>query len=429
VRVLVVGGGGREHALCWALSQNPMVDRLYAAPGNAGTETLASGVPIPAEEVDRMAAFAESESIDLVVVGPEVPLVAGLADELVARGLPVFGPTTEGARIEGSKAWAKSLCERHGIPAARSREFEELSPALEYVEQLDPPYVVKADGLAAGKGVTVAEDRPTAERALKEALVDRIFGDAGSTVLVEEYLEGVEVSALALCDGRSIAPLALAQDYKRVFDRDEGPNTGGMGAYSPLPFIDADVERAISDDVLLATAKALKEEGVRYRGVLYAGLMLTADGPKVLEYNCRFGDPETQVILPRLASNLGELLLACVEGNLADYQLSWATDACVGVVLASGGYPGSYETGRPIRGLDEASRLSGVQVFHSGTKMRDGRVVTAGGRVLTVSALGPTLEEARARAYEGCSLISFDGMHQREDIAVPVTQGVGGMAT
>jgi phosphoribosylamine--glycine ligase len=429
VRVLVVGGGGREHALCWALSQNPMVDRLYAAPGNVGTDSIATSVPISGADVEDVARFAESETVDLVVVGPEAPLVAGLADELEARGLPVFGPTKEGARIEGSKAWAKALCERHGIPAARSREFAELPSAMEYVDQLDAPYVIKADGLAGGKGVTVAEDRGSAESALREALVDRVFGDAGTRVLVEEYLEGVEVSALALCDGRSVAPLALAQDYKRVFDGDEGPNTGGMGAYSPLPFVDDEVERAISDDVLKATATALEREGVRYRGVLYAGLMLTADGPKVLEFNCRFGDPETQVILPRLASNLGELLLACVEGNLVDYRLSWIADPCVGVVLASGGYPGSYETGIPIAGLDDASRLPGVHVFHSGTAMRDGRVVTAGGRVLTVSAVGPTLEDARARAYEAGSLISFDGMHHRQDIAVPARQGARGVAT
>jgi phosphoribosylamine--glycine ligase len=420
---LVVGGGGREHAICWALSQNPMVDRLYATPGNAGIGALAECIPIPADDVAGVVAFAESGAIDLTVVGPEVPLVAGLADEMTGRGLPVFGPGRDGARIEGSKAWAKELCERNGIPVARSRAFDDPELASRYLDELEPPYVVKADGLAAGKGVTVAEDRETAERALREALVDRVFDEAGSRVLVEEYLEGEEVSALALVDGDTILPLALAQDYKRVFDGDRGPNTGGMGAHSPLPFVDDQTEASIAQDLLQPAADALEREGVRYRGVLYAGLILTADGPKVLEFNCRFGDPETQVILPRLTSSLGELLLACVEGNLADYRLTWTSEACVGVVVASGGYPGAFEAGRPISGLEDASRVPGVHLFHSGTARGDGRVVTAGGRVLTVTALGNTPEDARAAAYDACARISFDGMHYRQDIAAPAVQG------
>ncbi|HJP66396.1 MAG TPA: phosphoribosylamine--glycine ligase [Actinomycetota bacterium] len=425
MRVLVVGGGGREHAICWALAQNPMVDRLYAAPGNAGIAAEATPVSIGADAVDALAAFVEGESIDLTVVGPEAPLVAGLADELTARGLPVFGPTRDGARLEGSKAWARDLCERYGIPSAHSRTFEELGPAQRYLEQLDPPYVIKADGLAAGKGVTVTDDRAEALRALEECLVHGAFGDAGRTVLVEEYLEGVEVSAMALTDGRTVAPLALAHDYKRALDEDQGPNTGGMGAHSPLPFVDAETEQRIADDVLHLAAEALAREGIRYRGVIYAGLMLTAEGPKVLEFNCRFGDPETQVVLPRLSSSLGELLLACVEGNLGDYRLVWTEAACVGVVATSGGYPGSYQTGTAIAGLEDAARMEGVNVFHSGTALRDGRVVTAGGRVLTVTALGPTLEEARARAYAALDRISFDGMQHRKGIAAPLPQGVG----
>jgi phosphoribosylamine--glycine ligase len=400
-----------------------MVDRLYAAPGNAGIDTLATLVPLEAIDVEGVAAFAEKESIDLTVVGPEGPLVAGLADELADRGLPVFGPGRAGARLEGSKAWAKEVCERHGVPAARSRRFDELDVALGYLDELEPPYVVKADGLAAGKGVTVAEDRATAERALRDCLVDRVFGDAGRTVLVEEFLEGPEVSALALTDGTSVAPLALAQDYKRAHDGDAGPNTGGMGAYSPVPFVDAETERRIVQDILRATVRGLSAEGVRYRGVIYAGLMLTADGPKVLEFNCRFGDPETQVILPRLTSNLGELLLACVEGNLGDYRLTWTDQACVGVVVASGGYPAEFTTGRPIEGLDEAEAIPGVNVFHSGTATREGRVVSAGGRVLTVSALGPTLDDARTRAYEACGRIFMEGMHRRSDIAASIRKG------
>jgi phosphoribosylamine--glycine ligase len=400
-----------------------MIDRLYAAPGNAGIAALATPVPVPATDVEGLAALAEKESFDLTVVGPEAPLVAGLADELADRGLPVFGPSRAAARLEGSKAWAREVCERHGIPAARSRQFQELEPALAYLEGLDPPFVVKADGLAAGKGVTVAGDRRTAERALRDCLEERVFGDAGLTVLVEEFLEGPEVSALALTDGTAVAPLALAQDFKPVFDGNEGPNTGGMGAYSPVPFVDGETKARITEDILWATVRALDAEGVRYRGVIYAGLMLTAEGPKVLEFNCRFGDPETQVILPRLTSSLGELLLACVEGNLGDYRLTWTEEACVGVVVASGGYPGEHVTGLPVGGLDAAGAVPGVTVFHSGTATSEGRVVSAGGRVLTVSALGPGLDQARARAYEACAQITLEGMHYRSDIAASIAGG------
>ena len=417
MRVLVVGGGGREHALCDGLSQNPAIDRLYAAPGNAGIGQLATLVSIAAGDVQGLVDFAERESIDLTVVGPEAPLVAGLADEMQARGLPVFGPTREAARIEGSKAWARELCQRHGIPAANSRRFDRIEPALAYLEELEPPFVIKADGLAAGKGVTVAETPEKAQRALEECLVHKVFGDAGATVLIEDFVEGYEVSAHALVDGSDVVPLALAQDYKRAEDGDRGPNTGGMGGYSPVPFIDDDVSKRIEHGILRATARALEAEGVRYRGVLYAGLMLTEDGPKVLEFNCRFGDPETQVIVPRLSSSLGELLLACVEGNLSHYQLSWTEEACVGIVLASGGYPGPVDTGKPISGLENALEEEGVKVFHSGTVARNGRVVSAGGRVLTVSALGSDLETARERAYRACERIGFEGKTFRRDIA------------
>ena len=418
----MVGGGGREHALCWALSQSFMVERLYAAPGNAGIARLATLAPVAPDDVTGLVELVERESIDLTVVGPEAPLVAGLADELEARGLPVFGPTSDAARIEGSKTWARTLCEKHGIPCPRSSEFEEVGPALDFLAEMQAPYVIKADGLAAGKGVTIAEDRPTAERALKEALVDRVFGDAGDTVLVEEYLEGFEVSAMALVDGRDVKPLSFARDYKRAFDGDRGPNTGGMGSFSPVPSVDAATEREIVETVLQRSAAALDAEGIRYRGVLYAGLMLTAHGPKVLEFNCRFGDPETQVVIPRLLSNLGELLLACVEGNLSDYEIGWTAEACVGVVLASGGYPGSVARGEAISGLDKATRGEGVQVFHAGTATREGRVLTAGGRVLTVSALGHDHQEARRRAYEACSRIRFEGMHYRKDIGELIGQ-------
>jgi phosphoribosylamine---glycine ligase len=416
MRILVVGGGGREHALCWKLSQSPVLDRLYAAPGNAGIAELATLVSVSAGDVTGLIDFAERESIDLTVVGPEAPLVAGLADEMQSRGMAVFGPTRDAARIEGSKSWAKWLCDTHGIPAPRSKEFDEVGPALDYLGQLEPPYVVKADGLAAGKGVTVAESRAQAEKALEDCLVHRIFGEAGNKVLIQEYLEGWEVTAMALVDGRHVLPLALAHDYKRALEGDRGPNTGGMGAFSPLPRIGPDMEAQIAEAVLRPTARALHAEGVRYQGVLYAGVMITAEGPKVLEFNCRFGDPETQVLLPRLESNLGEILLACVEGNLAVYEPSWSSLPCVGVVVASAGYPGPVQNGKPISGLDDAAHVDGVTVFHSGTALRDGRVVTSGGRVLTVTALGPDPAVARRRAYEACSLLSFEGMTYRRDI-------------
>jgi phosphoribosylamine--glycine ligase len=425
MRILVVGGGGREHALCWRLAQSPVVDRLFAAPGNAGIAELATVVPVAVTDVAGLVELAERESVDLTVVGPEAPLVAGLVDELQARGMAVFGPTREAARIEGSKVWGRSLCERHGIPAPRSFPFGDVEPAVDYLDRMDPPYVIKADGLAAGKGVTIAEDRAAARNAVEECLVHRAFGEAGRSVLIEDYLEGPEVTAMAVTDGGAILPLAFAQDFKRAFDGDEGPNTGGMGAYSPVPVVDGEMESRILREILQPTVEALAAEGIFYQGVLYAGVMLTGDGPRVLEFNCRFGDPEAQVVLPRLGGNFPELLLACVERNLSHYQLEWTPRSCVGVVLASQGYPGQADTGKPISGLDTVSGRDGVQVFHAGTVARDGRVVTSGGRVLTVTGLGSDLQEARRRAYEACSLIHFEGMHYRTDIAGRAAKGEG----
>jgi len=422
VRIMVVGGGGREHALCWKLAQNPAVDRLYVAPGNAGIADVATLVHVSAADIPGIVEFAERESIDLTVVGPEAPLVAGLADEMQSRGLPVFGPTRDAARIEGSKAWARWLCDRHGIPAPRSGAFEDVEQAFAYLDELAPPYVVKADGIAAGKGVTVTEDVGEARRAVEDCLVRGAFGEAGAKVVIEEFLEGFEVSAMALTDGRTVLPLELVQDYKRALDGNAGPNTGGMGAFSPVPAVDPAIESRIVEMILRRAARALEAEGIRYRGILFAGLMVTADGPKVLEFNCRFGDPETQALLPRLATNLGELLLACVEGNLSHHQLLWAPEATVGVVLASAGYPGPVETGKPIAGLEEAAAIEDVLVFHAGTVAREGRVLTAGGRVLTVTATAPDLSEARRRAYEAASKINFDGMTYRRDIADRVPQ-------
>ncbi|HEY3263550.1 MAG TPA: phosphoribosylamine--glycine ligase [Actinomycetota bacterium] len=417
MRILVVGGGGREHALAWRLAQNPTVERLYAAPGNAGIARDATCLPIAADDVARLAEAIEREDIDLTVVGPESPLVAGLADELLARGRRVFGPTRDAARIEGSKAWAKDLCRRYGIPAPRSITVGDVVAGLEALDGFEPPYVVKVDGLAGGKGVVIAETREEARWALEAALLDNAFGEAGSRVLVEECLSGREVSAFALSDGRDVLPLALAQDFKRARDGDTGPNTGGMGAYSPVPFVDDATAERIWDDIVRRTIGALEAEGAAFQGVLYAGLMLTEDGPKVLEFNCRFGDPEAEVIVPRLRSDLGELFLACTEGNLSNYRAVWASEACVTVVMTAGGYPAEYATGSPIDGLDEAAAVSGVTVFHAGTQERDGRVVTSGGRVLAVSALGATIERARTAAYEACSMIHFDDAHYRRDIA------------
>jgi phosphoribosylamine--glycine ligase len=416
MKVLVVGGGGREHALVWRLARSPLVEELIAAPGNAGIASSARCVDVQADDVLGVVALVEREDVDLTVVGPEAPLVAGLADELTARGRLVFGPGRDAARIEGSKSWAKDVMVRHGIPTARSGTFTEVGPAADFVDELGGRAVVKADGLAGGKGVTVAASRAEAVGAILGALEEGTFGEAGATVVVEEFLTGPEVSAFALCDGRTVAPLALSQDAKRIGDGDTGPNTGGMGAYSPLPWLSMPTEDAIWD-IVRRSVDAMARDGVVYHGLLYAGLMLTPAGPQVIEFNCRFGDPETEAVLPRLRTDLAELLLACADGRLSDVKIDLVDDAAVTVVLASGGYPGVYETGLEIHGLPEAAALESVSVFHAGTTELDGRVVTAGGRVLAVSALGPTLSDARARAYEACGLLSFEGMQCRRDIA------------
>ena len=422
MKVLVVGGGGREHALVWRLARDPDVGEVLAAPGNVGIARELRCIRVATEDVEALAAVAEDELVDLTVVGPEAPLVAGLADELRRRGLPVFGPTAAGARLEASKAWTKALCERHGIPAAGSRAVTTMQAGLDALDAVDPPYVVKADGLAAGKGVVIAEDRADAVDALEACLVRGAFGEAGATVLVEEHLTGREVSAFALTDGSRSVPLAMAQDFKRVRDGDAGPNTGGMGAYSPVPFVGAGIAERIWSDVLARTAEALHAEGIDYRGVLYAGLMLTPDGPRLLEYNCRFGDPETQVLMPRISSGLGRALLACAEGGLGEAAVPLDDGACVTVVAASGGYPGPYPTGIEISGLDEAAAIEDAVVFHAGTAERQGRVVTSGGRVLAVSGRGDTIGEARATAYEALSCIAFEGMQHRRDIAQAATE-------
>ena len=423
MRILVVGGGGREHALVWKLAQNATVDKIFAAPGNAGIAGIAECLQVDANDGETMANLAEDLGTDLVVIGPEAPLVAGLADALSVRGLPVFGPSAAAARIEGSKAWAAGICERAGAPTARSHAFTDPAAAVAFLETMDGPYVVKADGLAAGKGVTVTASRAEAESAIREALVGHRFGDAGATVVLMEFLEGPELSVFCLTDGETVLPLAEAQDFKRIGDGDTGPNTGGMGAYSPVPGVpDGTVARAVRE-IMEPVVARMTAEGARFRGLLYGGLIVTKDGPKVIEFNCRFGDPETQVVLPRLGTDLAELLLACVEGNLSHYAPTWRSEACVSVVLASGGYPGAFETGKRIGGLPAAGAQEGVTVFHAATTFDGGDIVTAGGRVLAVSALGADVAQARARAYDATSAISFDGKYFRTDIALNARAG------
>ena len=415
MRVLVVGSGAREHALAWKIAQSPQVDALYCAPGNAGTAGVAENVAISASDVDGLADWAAEHNIDLTIVGPEEPLVRGLVDRLRARGLLAFGPTAAGAQIEGSKVFAKELMARQGIPTGRAAAFDSAAEARGYLRLQPLPVVVKADGLAAGKGVVVARTLEEAEGAVADCLERGVFGEAGRRVLIEECLVGPEVSVLALVDGRQAVPLIPACDYKRVFDGDEGPNTGGMGSYAPPRFVTSEVYRDIAARVLDPTVRGLRDLGIDYRGVLYAGLMLTPDGPKVLEFNARFGDPETQAVLPLLESDLVEALRQTAAGRLDPSAVRWREGACCGVVLASGGYPGKYATGEEIVGLDRLD--PDVAAFHAGTRREGDRLVTAGGRVLTIAATGRTMAEARERAYANVERIRFPGMHYRRDIA------------
>jgi phosphoribosylamine---glycine ligase len=419
MRIAVVGGGGREHALLATLAQSPDVERLYAVPGNAGTAQVADNVPgVGPTDAAALAAFAERAGVDLTIIGPEQPLVAGVADEFLDRGLAVFGPTAAAARIEGSKAFAKEVMAAAGVPTARAEVFTDAAAAVAALDDFGPPWVVKADGLAAGKGVTVTDDPAAATAAIQAALVGGVHGEAGARILLEEHQAGPEASLLAVTDGRTVVPLAPARDHKRVGDGDQGPNTGGMGAYSPLHDLTDEQVDELRRTVLEPTVAELLRRGVRYQGVLYAGLTLTADGPRVLEFNCRFGDPETQAILPRMSSDLADLAWSTAEGTLASSKVAWDPRACVTVVLASGGYPGSYRRGLPISGLEAAAALPGVRLFHAGTASdRAGQVLTDGGRVLAVTALGDDLPGARRRAYAAAELIHVEGVHYRRDIA------------
>ncbi len=434
MRVLVVGSGGREHALAHALAQSPTVDEVIGAPGNPGIAALGRCLPVEAGDAGAVADLADEVAADLVVVGPEVPLVAGAVDAVEARGRLAFGPRAAAARLEGSKAWMKDVLHEAGVPTARygvfannSKERAGEMAALNFLDTMGGLFVVKTDGLAAGKGVVVTTDRNEAREAVRAYLSGEAFGDAGRTVVIEEGLTGPELSLLVLCDGRAAVPLAPAQDFKRIGDGDAGPNTGGMGAYSPVPIVGPDIVEEVMAKAVAPTLETLGRRGVPYRGVLYAGLMLTPDGPKILEYNVRFGDPECQVVIPRLSSDLGAHLAEAAAGNLTT-PLQWRDDAAVTVVLASEGYPAAPRTGDVISGLDDAAGVEGVTVFHAGTAAgeRPGEIRTAGGRVLNVTGLGPTLAEARARAYEAAGRISWPGLQYRRDIAAAAGSDAGG---
>lgn len=422
IDILLLGSGGREHALAKKLAESPRCGTLYIAPGNGGTLQEGVNVALAEDDPEAVAAFAREEGIGLVVIGPEAPLVAGVADAVRAAGIACFGPGAEGAQMEGSKRFSKELMERAGIPTAAYGSFTDEEAALAYVREQGAPLVVKADGLAAGKGVVVATEQGQAEEAVRECFAGA-FGDAGSTVVIEECLTGPECSLLAFTDGKTVRPMATAQDHKRALEGDRGPNTGGMGVYSPVPIV-TDEELAVMKQVMVDTVAELAAEGIDYRGCLYGGFMLTPEGPKVLEFNARFGDPETQVILPRLENDLVDVMLACAEQRLDEVELSWRDEWAVAVVLTSAGYPGSYEKGKVVTGVEDADALDGVTVYHAGTAVTDtGELVTSGGRVLAVTALGDTFEAARDLAYAACEKIDFEGKTLRHDIGLKALRG------
>lgn len=422
IDILLLGSGGREHALAAKLAASPLCGTLYIAPGNGGTVQVGENVALAEDDPEAVADFARETGVGLVVIGPEAPLVAGVADAVCAAGISCFGPGAEGAQMEGSKKFSKELMARAGIPTAAYGSFTDEASALAYVREQGAPIVVKADGLAAGKGVIVAATLEEAEDAVRECF-QGAFGAAGSTVVVEECLTGPECSLLAFTDGKTVLPMATAQDHKRALEGDKGPNTGGMGVYSPVPIV-AEDELAAMKQVMLDTVAELAAEGIDYRGCLYGGFMLTEDGPKVLEFNARFGDPETQVILPRLKNDLVEVMLACAEQRLDEVELAWRDEWAVAVVLTSAGYPGSYEKGKVITGIEDAEAMEDVTVYHAGTAVReDGELVTSGGRVLAVTALGDTFEAARDLAYEACEKIDFEGKTLRRDIGLRALRG------
>jgi len=415
-RVLVTGSGGREHALAWKLAQSPEIEKLYAAPGNSGTAPLGGNVAIAAEDVEKLVEFAKTNRIDFTIVGPDDALAAGVVDAFQKAGLKIFGPPAAAARLESSKAFAKEFMQRHGIPTADYREFTDCAEALKFCRSAKYPLVVKADGLALGKGVIIAQNLGEAEGAVRMCLEDGAFGAAGKRIVVEEFLEGVECSIHALVDGSSYLLLPDCRDHKKAFDGNLGPNTGGMGTISPSGSVDEALRARICREVLDPFLAGIQKDGIAFRGMLFPGLMLTAEGPKVLEFNCRWGDPETQVLVRRLSSDLLPLLEATADGTLAEVRPEWDARVAVCVILASGGYPGSYEKGQVISGLDAAGELEGVKVFHAGAKAVDGQILTNGGRVLGVTALGSDLDEARRQGYLAADRIFFDGIQRRNDI-------------
>ena len=419
MRILLIGGGGREHALAWKLVQSPKVEKLFAAPGNPGMALLqkCECINLNVDDLEGVADYAEEQSIDLTVVGPEAPLVAGLADVFKRRGLPVFGPSKDAAQLEGSKAFSKELMAKYNIPTAFFKICEDIETAKAYVEEKGAPIVVKADGLAAGKGVVVAMTKQEALDAIDEMMGDHKFGAAGARLVLEEYMEGEEASLLAFTDGKTVVPMIAAQDHKRVFDGDEGPNTGGMGTYAPAPVMTDVLRLKATELILKPVVAAMAKEGMPYQGCLYAGLMIKGDSVKVVEFNCRFGDPETQVVLPLLDGDLADIMLACATGTLDKAEVDWHDKAAVCVVMASGGYPESYEKGKEITGLAAAEEDKDVVVFHAGTKAAEGKIVTSGGRVLGVTAVDATIKAARDRAYTAVEKIAFEKNFYRKDIA------------
>jgi phosphoribosylamine--glycine ligase len=417
LKILVVGGGGREHTLVWKIAQSPRVEKIFAAPGNAGTATIAENLSLRANDIEGLGKAAKDKGVDLVVVGPEAPLASGIVDYFDKLGIPIFGPTKAATQIESSKVFARNLMLKHGIPCAKGAVFLLYSEARKHLRKQSLPIVIKADGLAAGKGVIIADSFSEADKALSDIMEARIFGAAGDRVVIDEYLNGREVSLIAFTDGKTVSPMVPACDYKKIGDNDQGPNTGGMGSYSPPGFFSARMVEKVTSDILLPTVKALAKEGLPYRGVLYAGLMIVNGEPVVLEFNARFGDPETQVILPLLKTDLVDILMAVIQGKLDQVKIEWSSEACVGVVMASGGYPGSYKTGLPIMGLANVGR--DVLVFHAGTKLgNDGIIYTDGGRVLTVVGTGKNMTEAQEKVYRNVPKIYFEGCYYRKDIAL-----------
>ena len=420
MKILVVGSGGREHALVWKLHSSPLVKKIYAAPGNAGISKLGECAEIASEDLAGLADFAEKNSIDLTVVGPELPLTLGIVDEFEKRNLSIFGPTKKAAEIEGSKVFAKEFMKKHHIPTASFRIFDKPDEALDFVKSSDMPLVIKADGLAAGKGAFIIEDVNAGISAIQKIMVEKIFKDAGTKVVVEDFLEGEEATILAFTDGKTILPMPSSQDHKKIYDGDRGPNTGGMGAYAPAPVVDDRMMRRIYDEILEPTIVGMEQEGRIFKGVLYTGLMLTDRGPKVMEFNCRFGDPETQVVLPLLKSDLAEISMSIVEGDLSLEEVEWTDDFAVCVILASVGYPGKYEKGKQIFGLEKIEGAEDVLIFHAGTKQARGTLVTNGGRVLGVTGVDKNVEKAIHKAYVSVDKIKFDGVQFRRDIGYRV---------